>query len=221
MTSVSERMQAQWRERRAVLGIPESKLCERCGVEFHRAEIRQNDEHWLQRRFCSQACCSAWKADTRGWDDETATCASCGERKPRSEFHRSGTASGVSTYCRPCFNARRRETQTAGDRRRANLKALYGITPERYAELLHEQGGVCAICRQPETKVHAKTGLVMNLAVDHDRSCCDGKRSCGRCIRGLLCSRCNHAIGLLDDDPDRMAAAAAYVIEREGGLDAR
>ena len=218
MTSKTDRMQAKWRERRVELGIPESKACERCGTEFHRTAVGQNDEHWLHRRFCSQACVSAWKADSRGWDEETATCASCGERKPRAEFHRSGTRSGVSTYCRSCFNARRRDAATPQSRRRANLKTLYGISPERYAELLHAQGGVCAICGQAETKVHAKTGLVLNLAVDHDRSCCSGRRSCGRCIRGLLCSKCNHAIGLLGDDPDRMAAAATYVIEREGGL---
>lgn len=49
--------------------------------------------------------------------------------------------------------------------------------------MLQEQGGVCAICKQPPRR--------NKLHVDHDHSCCPGKRSCGRCIRGLLCASCN------------------------------
>jgi len=40
------------------------------------------------------------------------------------------------------------------------------------------------------------------LAVDHDHA--TGS------IRGLLCLRCNFAIGAMDDDPGRMLAAARY-----------
>lgn len=27
--------------------------------------------------------------------------------------------------------------------------------------------------------------------VDHDHDCCPGGWSCGRCVRGLICSECN------------------------------
>lgn len=86
----------------------------------------------------------------------------------------------------------------------------HGMPPERYAAVLDEQGGVCAICRRPET-ARGRGGRVMPLAVDHDHACCPGKTSCGACVRGLLCMSCNHGIGRLDDDPELLEAAAAYL----------
>ena len=74
--------------------------------------------------------------------------------------------------------------------RRKILKHRYNITPERYDEMLEEQDGHCAMCpTTPETN-----GGRM-LSVDHDHSCCPGPRSCGQCVRGLLCLRCNNALG--------------------------
>jgi hypothetical protein len=58
--------------------------------------------------------------------------------------------------------------------------------------MLHAQHGVCAIC-QTAPAVH----------VDHDH------RS-GR-VRGLLCFRCNAAIGQLGDDPLVVRRAARYL----------
>jgi hypothetical protein len=87
---------------------------------------------------------------------------------------------------------------------RANrLQQELGITQEDYDALLNAQGGTCAICHVPENKGH--------LAVDHDHSCCSGRHSCGKCIRGLLCSKCNKGIGLLNDDPELLGAAVTYL----------
>lgn len=48
--------------------------------------------------------------------------------------------------------------------------------------------------------------------IDHDHSCCpQAGRSCGRCIRGVLCSSCNHGLGAMKDDPERLIKAAAYL----------
>ena len=74
--------------------------------------------------------------------------------------------------------------------------ALYGLTPEVYNRMLEEQGGVCAICSQPEPRCQG-------LSVDHDHNT--------GVVRGLLCSNCNTALGLFIDDPDRLARAATYL----------
>jgi hypothetical protein len=79
-----------------------------------------------------------------------------------------------------------------------NARYLYGISMQEYRRLWLKQNGVCAICRQPE---HSERNNL--LTVDHDHV--SGH------VRGLLCSHCNRAIGLLQDDPKVITAAAAYV----------
>lgn len=67
----------------------------------------------------------------------------------------------------------------------------YKLTPEQYSAKLAEQGGGCAICGIFETPMH----------VDHDHACCNlKKKSCGKCVRGLLCSRCNLALGYVREN---------------------
>ena len=61
----------------------------------------------------------------------------------------------------------------------------YGITLEEYNAMTVQQGSVCAICKQQETK--ERNGVRYRLAVDHCHK--TGK------IRGLLCFPCNSAIG--------------------------
>lgn len=73
------------------------------------------------------------------------------------------------------------------------LVKTYNITLVEYNSLLERQNGVCAICKLPEKDNR------INLAVDHDHSCCSGtKNSCGNCIRGLLCWGCNTTLGRLE-----------------------
>lgn len=72
--------------------------------------------------------------------------------------------------------------------------------------MLAEQAGRCAICRTDEP------GGSGTWHIDHDHSCCPGRKaSCGRCIRGLLCTRCNIGLGNLQDNPETIRAAADYV----------
>lgn len=80
----------------------------------------------------------------------------------------------------------------------------YGITPERYEEMLASQNGGCAVCGElPGNK---------RLAVDHDHSCCpEQRKSCGKCVRGLLCDGCNMAIGKMKESAERLYRAAIYV----------
>jgi hypothetical protein len=107
-------------------------------------------------------------------------------------------------------NKARRDDLTAYCRRCERDKALihhYGITLEQHEAMLAGQGGGCAICGGP-----AKDGRP--FYVDHDHSCCPGQRTCGKCVRGLLCGDCNLGIGYFDDDVARMRRAIVYLRDR-------
>ena len=86
------------------------------------------------------------------------------------------------------------------DRRRNNIRR-YGITQEQYDELLEYQGGVCAICYQPET-LQIK-GKIVNLSIDH---CHDTGT-----VRGLLCRSCNVGLGNFRDNPENLKSAIVYL----------
>lgn len=88
--------------------------------------------------------------------------------------------------------------------RELRLRATYNISMERYASMLMEQDGGCALCGGVNASGR-------ELAVDHDHACCAGPKSCGRCVRALLCSGCNFGIGSLRDDPELLIKAAEYI----------
>lgn len=75
---------------------------------------------------------------------------------------------------------------------------------ELYDDLKEFQGGTCAICKRAR-------GLSKNLSVDHDHTCCNGKISCGKCVRGLLCTKCNDILGHARDDVDFFIRAVDYL----------
>lgn len=80
----------------------------------------------------------------------------------------------------------------------------YGLPPGDFERRLAEQEGSCYLCREP-LDLTKKRGI----HVDHDHSCCRGRKSCGKCIRGLACHACNTGIGAFGDDPERMILVAA------------
>jgi hypothetical protein len=81
----------------------------------------------------------------------------------------------------------------------------YGITLEQYESMLDRQNGRCAVCRTGEP------GGRGTWHIDHDHACCPHQGSCGRCVRGLLCSHCNTAAGLLQDDHALVRRMADYL----------
>jgi hypothetical protein len=95
---------------------------------------------------------------------------------------------------------------------RYDLTVKYNLTVAQHAALLEAQGGVCAICRGTNPNGY-------RLSVDHDHSCCPGNRSCGTCVRGLLCAGCNFVVGHASDDSERLRAAADYLDRRRLAAD--
>lgn len=85
----------------------------------------------------------------------------------------------------------------------ADRQYLYGLSPEQFDDLLGAQSGDCYLCRTP-LDLEARRGV----HVDHDHDCCSGRRSCGECVRGLACDRCNTGIGKFSDDPELLRLVA-------------
>lgn len=98
------------------------------------------------------------------------------------------------------------ETRGSVGTRYRHLWSTYKLTPERYDSMVQAQGGVCAICKTPSDKL---------LRVDHDHACCDSQtRTCGKCIRGLLCYSCNDGLGKIKDSIEHIQSAIDYLDTR-------
>lgn len=154
---------------------------------------------------------------------KTTVCTDC-----RTEFTWDHQAGAVRQRCDTCRTERKRQSDRAKSKRwreanpdrardawnRSNRKRLadpehlrkkredamrraYGIGADEFDALLARQGGVCAICQG------APNGPGSRFHIDHCHA--------SNVVRGLLCSKCNTAIGLMDDDPKRFAAAVEYL----------
>ena len=83
------------------------------------------------------------------------------------------------------------------------IKTRYGVTIEQYYNVLEAQGGGCGICgaayadRKGQKKLH----------VDHDHVTGD--------FRGLLCAKCNTALGKFADDVDILQKAIGYLLNNQ------
>jgi len=80
--------------------------------------------------------------------------------------------------------------------RKSYLRRKYGMSIADYDRMFEEQNGVCAICGQPRPEERT-------LHVDHDHAT--------GAIRGLLCFRCNNALGDFRDEHELFQRAADYL----------
>ena len=144
-------------------------------------------------------------------------CRKCRKRKSLTEFYRRKNGKdGRDTVCADCtrdesgygtpaYREKRNEhrkrnlDQVLKWERQNHLKRKFGITLAEYDVLFESQKGLCAVCGNPELSFNGRR----RLAVDHDHV--SGK------IRGLLCFKCNRAIGGFNDDPSLLTKAANYL----------
>lgn len=149
-------------------------------------------------------------------------CTSCSKLKPVEDFYRNNIKK-QSRRCKECLSEDRKQRwkvdrgghRTKDFERRAartpiqveqrnravrtyGLRSKYGMSVQDYEKLFADQGGVCALCQEPETKIHHVSGKVQALAVDHDHACCPTANTCGKCVRALLCASCNTLLGRIE-----------------------
>ena len=153
-------------------------------------------------------------------------CTKCKQDKNVSEFHKDKKKiSGLTSWCKDCRNETRkerywkdpeqgrkrtkkyRESLTQEQRYIANrntkLKQAYGLTHEQVEEMKRLQDYKCYVCSKQETEAGSK-----GLVVDHNHTT--------RQVRKLLCSTCNTALGLLNEDIKIFTSLIEYVKEHNG-----
>lgn len=156
---------------------------------------------------------------------QAKTCATCKSSKVAEHFGKCrASLDGLQYDCKMCQRtasraryaadletsrayskerAARRRVRSPEKVREARLRWAHGVGVEVYNTFLEKQGGVCAVCKQAETNKFK--GKVRDLCLDHDHT--TGKK------RGLLCVRCNRALGLLRDDPSVVRNMLEYISE--------
>jgi hypothetical protein len=129
----------------------------------------------------------------------------CGKWMPRAQDY-CGRRSGHNAECRTAAALVERRERRVGQTRvtpearsrwnQTYRLRRYGLTPERFAQMLEMQGYACAMCHEPFEKDQ-------RICIDHDHACCPPTpgaqtRCCGKCLRGLLCLTCNVAVGYIE-----------------------
>lgn len=154
---------------------------------------------WCQRKFSAEKQGRAFNGKPGGLVG----------RKFRAE----AVASNGSTYVpsRPCKHGHRLRWVSSGNciecdlrvrtsrrdkAKEARILKEYGLKPEEHEGLFQGQGRACALCRTPYEQRSA-------MHVDHCHT--TGK------VRGLLCSKCNQALGLLNDNTTLLRKAMEYL----------
>jgi len=127
-------------------------------------------------------------------------CNICNTLKPFSEFSRSNTkrGDGYQYTCKPCNTSEKRKWRNSNVDKNRNSKYLkkFGLTLNEVKSILSRQNNKCAICSK-SIEMGSKTHL------DHDHKT--------NAVRGFLCQKCNHGLGLFDDSHDILKSAVKYL----------
>lgn len=189
--------------------------CRKCNSGYYARYYRENRHKWPKRKRTQQS-----KDAERLWREANPETVAAYAKRYLLANREKIAARGRQRYLENRETLRPINAQSARLWRKENrvkyLQAarlaairrtgLSGL--EAYEALLAQQGGRCAICGTATPNGQGR------FHVDHDHSCCVGGRSCGECIRGLLCHSCNTMLGLAKDDPALLQRAAQYLLDR-------
>ena len=117
-------------------------------------------------------------------------CRICGEVKPLADFGFRMDNRKWRTECDRCRSERSQATR-------------YGITVGRLRALKADANYRCQACGVHEDELVHASFKYSKLVVDHCHATGE--------VRGILCTRCNTALGHLDDNPVKINNLLAYL----------
>jgi hypothetical protein len=165
--------------------------CKSCNAAKNRAFRAANPEY---NRAWQKANPEKAAATTRAYREANPEKAAAATRAYR-EANREKAAANARAW-------EKANPEKAAESRRV---CLYNLTNEKYQELLDKQNNSCKICLKPFTDTTPH--------IDHDHVCCPGKKSCGECVRGLLCNACNTGLGFFKDSAEILQSGKNYLDE--------
>lgn len=155
---------------------PEDKLRPLCTIENCKAHVYMAKvcyAHHQELRGIPEGEIEATGVAAIRDDSGRKQCLGCEEWLALANFTRDRRMSdGLSRHCRDCH-------------RLSRLRWRYKVEPP-------DKDATCDICG-------GRHDTDRRLHVDHDHRCCPGKRSCGKCVRGFLCTRCNIRLVAIED----------------------
>lgn len=175
------------------------KKCNRCG-ETKPVDAFYRDAHNKDGRFYLCAVCARAAAIRRYQENPQ-------RQKTNSKKWHDANKERTSRNSKAWAKAHPERVDANSHKRK--LKLHYNLTPADYDRKLSLQGGVCEICGRPEKRT--MKGRPMRLAVDHSHACCATNKSCGNCVRGLICHNCNMLLGYAEEKPETLLAAVEYL----------
>jgi hypothetical protein len=164
-------------------------------------------------------------------------CSKCSIDKDESEFYLDKRRNKPQAKCKLCYNADSKAYAAANpEKRKAQHRAYQLAYPERLAvnsrawqlrnpektkviawkskygidfeALWKAQEGLCASCHKPMRRGGRE---IDSVCVDHDKQCCPGRKSCGKCVRGLVHRNCNLVLGYARDDLCVLKSSLIYL----------
>ena len=140
----------------------------------------------------------------------TKRCYKCNTVKSSDEFHKS-RKDGLQSMCIDCKSAYNKINGQDNAEAIAVRKRwyFYKLNDEQYKRMLADQNNSCKTCKIK----FDSTSNYTKPNIDHDHECCEGRRSCGKCTRGILCGSCNLMLGRSKDNIQTLQNMINYLKE--------
>lgn len=158
-------------------------------------------------RLCKE-CTNKRAREYRAKHPEVERNAQRMQREKRRKLNLDGVREQNRLYMRKRRAEQRRQGNTKSleqlqKQRDYALRWKYGITLAQFEQMHHEQNAKCKICNRDDRELY----------VDHCHA--------SGIVRGLLCTQCNTAAGLISDSPETAQSMADYLRNAQAVIDAK